>query len=89
MCAVPSTAVFCSSLIVVFLPATLLDTSLFDFEIVPVGPNICGITFVFKFYYYAVIYHTPNPLILKGKHGTVQIYFYLRGGEKCRHLHHA
>jgi hypothetical protein len=46
VCAVPSTAVFCSSLISYF-PGTLLKYFLKDFEMVPVTPVITGVTFVF------------------------------------------
>jgi len=45
MCAVPSMAVFCSSLTSCF-PCMLLTYFLRDFEIVPVAPIITGITFV-------------------------------------------
>jgi len=49
MCAVPSMAVFCSSLTSWF-PGMLLTYFLNDFEIVPVAPIITGITFVFTFH---------------------------------------
>ena len=49
MCAVPSMAVFCSSLTSWF-PGMLLTYFLSDFEIVPVAPIITGITFVFTFH---------------------------------------
>ena len=49
MCAVPSTAVFCSSMTACF-PGMLLTYFLNDFEIVPVAPIITGITFVFTFH---------------------------------------
>ena len=49
MCAVPNMAVFCSSLTSWF-PGMLLMCFLNDFEIVPVAPNITGITFVFTFH---------------------------------------
>ena len=49
MCAVPSMAVFCSSLTSCF-PGMLLTYFLNDFEIVPVTPIITGITFVFTFH---------------------------------------
>ena len=49
MCAVPNTAVFCSSLTSCF-PGMLLTYFLNDFEIVPVAPIITGITFVFTFH---------------------------------------
>jgi len=49
MCAVPSTAVFCSSLTSCF-PGMLLTYFLNDFEILPVAPVITGITFVFTFH---------------------------------------
>jgi len=45
MCAVPHTAVFCSSLTSYF-PGMLLTHFLNDFEIVPVAPIITGIAFV-------------------------------------------
>jgi len=45
MCAVPSTAVFCSYLISRF-PGVLLRYCLSDFEVVPVAPIITDITFV-------------------------------------------
>jgi len=48
MCAVPSMAVFCSSLTSCF-PGMLLTYFLDDFEILPVAPIITGITFVFTF----------------------------------------
>jgi len=48
MCAVPSIAVFCSSLTSCF-PGMLLTYFLNDFEIVPVAPIITDITFVFTF----------------------------------------
>jgi len=46
MCAVPNMAVFCSSLTPCF-PGMLFTYFLNDFEIVPIAPNITGITFVF------------------------------------------
>ena len=46
MCAVPSMAVFCSSLTSWF-PGMLLTYFLNDFEMVPVAPIITGITFVY------------------------------------------
>jgi len=49
MCAVPNTAVFCSSLTSWF-PGMLLTYFLNDFEMVPVAPIITGITFVFTFH---------------------------------------
>ena len=49
MCAVPITAVFCSSLIS-WLSSMLPMYFLNDFEIVPVAPIITGITFVFTFH---------------------------------------
>ena len=49
MCAVPSMAVFCSSLTSCF-PGMLLTYFLNNFEIVPVAPIIVGITFVFTFH---------------------------------------
>ena len=49
MCAVPNTAVFCSSLTSCF-PDMLLTYFPNDFEIVPVAPIITGITFVFTFH---------------------------------------
>jgi len=54
MCAVPNMAVFCSSLTSCF-PGMLLTCFMNDFEIVPVAPNITGITFVFKFQMRCVI----------------------------------
>ena len=49
MCAVPSVAVFCNSLIS-YIPGMLLWYYLSDFEIVPVAPVITGITFAFTFH---------------------------------------
>jgi hypothetical protein len=49
MCAVPSMAVFCSSLISWF-PGMLLTYFLNHFEIVPVAPVITGITLVITFH---------------------------------------
>jgi len=49
MSAVPSMAVFCSSLTSWF-PGMLLTYFLNDFEMVPVAPIIAGITFVFTFH---------------------------------------
>jgi len=49
MCAVPSMAVFCSSLTSWF-PGMLLTYFLNDFEMVPVASIITGITFVFTFH---------------------------------------
>ena len=49
MCAVPSMAVFCSSL-TSWIPGTLLRYFLNDFEIVPVVPIVTGVTFVFTFH---------------------------------------
>ena len=49
MCAVPSMAVFCSSLTSWF-PGMLLTYFLNDFEMAPVAPIITGITFVFTFH---------------------------------------
>jgi len=49
MCAVPSMAVFCSSLTSRF-PGLLLTYFLNDFEMVLVSPIITGITFVFTFH---------------------------------------
>jgi len=49
MRAVPNMAVFWSSLTSCF-PGMLLTYFLNDFEIVPVAPNITGITFVFTFH---------------------------------------
>ena len=49
VCAVPSMAVFCSSLTSCF-SCMLLTYFLNDFEIVPVAPIITGITFVFTFH---------------------------------------
>jgi len=49
MCAVPSMAVFCSSLTSWF-PGMLLMYFLNAFELVPVAPIITGITFVFTFH---------------------------------------
>ena len=49
VCAVPSMAVFCSSLTSCF-PGMLLMYFLNDYEIVPVAPIITGITFVFTFH---------------------------------------
>ena len=57
MCAVPSMAVFCSSLTSCF-PGMLLTYSLNDFEVDPVAPIITGITFVFY------IPHAPYLLLL-------------------------
>ena len=48
MCAVPSMAVFCSSL-TSWIPGTLLRYFLNDFEMVPVAPVITGIKLVFTF----------------------------------------
>jgi len=55
MCAVPNTAVFCSSLTSWF-PGILLTYFLNEFQIVPVAPIITGITFVFTYYYYYYYY---------------------------------
>ena len=49
MCAVPNTAVFCSSFTSWF-PGMLLMYFLNDFEMVPVAPIITGITLVFTFH---------------------------------------
>ena len=49
MCAVPSMAVFCSSLTSCF-PGMMFTYFLNNFEIVPVAPIIIGITFVFTFH---------------------------------------
>jgi uncharacterized membrane protein len=49
MCAVPSMAVFCSSLTSWF-PGMLLTYFLNDFEMVQVAPIITGITLVFTFH---------------------------------------
>jgi hypothetical protein len=49
MYAVPSTAVFNSSLISCF-PGMLLKYFLNDFQMVPVAPIITGVTFVFAFH---------------------------------------
>jgi len=49
ICAVPNTAVFCSSLTSPF-PGMLLTYFLSDFEMVPVALIITGITFVFTFH---------------------------------------
>jgi len=49
MCAVPSMAVSCSSLISRY-PSMLLRYFLTDFEVVPVTPIITGITFFFTFH---------------------------------------
>ena len=54
MCAVPNMAVFCSSLTSCF-PSMLLTYFLNDTEIVPVGPIITGITFVFIFHMLCII----------------------------------
>ena len=51
MCAVPTMAVFCSSLILCF-PGMLLRYCLNGFEMVPVAPVITGITCVYYYYYY-------------------------------------
>jgi hypothetical protein len=48
-CAVPNTAVFCSSLISCF-PIMLLRYCLSDSEVVPVAPVITGITLTFTFH---------------------------------------
>ena len=53
-CAVPSLAVFCSSLTSWF-PGMLLTYFLNVFEIVPVAPIITGITFVFPFHIIIII----------------------------------
>jgi hypothetical protein len=53
---VPSTAVFCSSLISCF-PGTLLKYFLKDFEMVPVAPIITGVTCVYYYYYYYYYYY--------------------------------
>ena len=53
-CAVPSMAVFCSSLTSCF-PGMLLTYFLNDFEMVPVAPIITGITFVFTFHMSVII----------------------------------
>jgi len=49
MCAVPNTAIFCSSLTLWF-PGMLVTYFLHDFEMVPVPPIITGIAFVFTFH---------------------------------------
>jgi hypothetical protein len=49
MCAVPSMAVFCSSLTSWF-PGMLLTYFRNDFEMVRIAPIVTGITFVFKFH---------------------------------------
>jgi len=49
MCAMPNTAVFCSSVTSCF-PCMLLTYFLNDFEIVPIAPIIIGIIFVFTFH---------------------------------------
>ena len=49
MCAVPSMAVFCKSMILCF-PGIFHRYFLNDFEIVPFAPIITGITFVFTFH---------------------------------------
>ena len=49
MCAVPSMAVFCTSLTSCF-PGMSLTYFLNDFGIVPVAPIITGIAFVFTFH---------------------------------------
>ena len=49
MCAVPNTAVFCSSLMPCF-PGMLFKYCLSYFEMVPVTPIITGITFAFTFH---------------------------------------
>ena len=53
MCAVPSVAVFCSSLTSCF-PGMLLTYFLNDFEVVPVAPIITGITFGFTFHMHCI-----------------------------------
>ena len=54
MCAVPSMAVFWSSLTSCF-PGMLLTYFLNDFEIVRLAPIITGITFVFAFHIIIII----------------------------------
>jgi hypothetical protein len=49
VCAVPSVAVFCGSLVSCF-PGMLLRYFLNDFGMVHVAPIITGITFVFAFH---------------------------------------
>jgi hypothetical protein len=56
MCAVPSTAVLCSSMMSCFrgmLPRYFLN----DFETVPVARIITAIAFVFTFHYYYYYYY--------------------------------
>ena len=67
MCAVPNTAVFCSSLISCF-PGMLFRYCLSNFEMVPIAPFITDITFAFasyirriyimRNYYYYYYYYT-------------------------------
>jgi len=49
MCAVPSMAVFCSTLISCF-PGMLLRYCRSDFEMVPIAPLITGINFAYAFH---------------------------------------
>ena len=49
MCAVPNTAVYCSSLVLCF-PGMLLRYCLSDFEMVPVTSVVSGITFAVTFH---------------------------------------
>jgi hypothetical protein len=56
MCAVPSMAVFSSSLTSWF-PGMLLTYFLNGFQIVPVAPVITGITFVFTFQMRCIYYY--------------------------------
>ena len=56
MCAVLSMTVFCSSFISCF-PSMLLRYFLNDFEMVPVGPIIIGISFMFTFHLQKISEH--------------------------------
>ena len=58
MCAVPSMAVFCSSLTSWF-PGMSLTYFLNDLEMVPVAPIITGITLVFTFHMRCISIVTP------------------------------
>jgi hypothetical protein len=76
MCAVPNTAVFCSSL-TSLCPVMLLTCYLNDFEMVAVAPITTGITLVFTFhmrcisivkslyYYYYYYYWAWGSLMVK------------------------
>ena len=81
-CIVPSVAAFCGGSSSCF-PVTLLGYFLYDFDMVPVAPAITVISICFSV---LLPYHISNRLILKGKHGILQIHF---SCEKCRPLHHA